>query len=68
MLLITLQDTKSPATFWLEPEIELDQNKRGNFTEVELNEIQKLIEEYKELILQQLDLFYQGQHVKSIKK
>lgn len=59
---------KKSCKFWLEPEVELDQNKKGNFTQTELNEIQKLIEENKQLILQQLSLFYEGQNVKSIRK
>ncbi len=59
---------KKSCKFWLEPEIELDQNKKGNFTQTELNEIQKLIEENKQLILQQLSLFYEGENVKSIRK
>jgi hypothetical protein len=46
----------------------LDENKKGNFTEADLSEIRKLIQENKELILQQLELFYQGKLVKSIKK
>ena len=45
-----------------------DENKKGNFTEIELREIKILIEENEELILQQLKLFYTGQIVKSIRK
>lgn len=59
---------KKSCKFWLEPEIAVDPNKKGDFTEVELHEIRKLIEENKDLILQQLELFYQGKPVKSIKK
>lgn len=59
---------KKSCKFWLEPEVIIDKNKKGDFTEVELREIRKLIEENKELILQQLELFYQGKPVKSIKK
>lgn len=59
---------KKSCKFWLEPETMLDENKKGDFTETELREIRKLIEENKELILQQLELFYQGKLVKSIKK
>jgi hypothetical protein len=46
----------------------LDENKKGNFTEAELREIKKLIEENKEILLQQLQLFYEGKTVTSIKK
>ncbi len=46
----------------------LDENKKGDFIEIELREIGKLVGENKELILQQLKLFYAGQPVKSIRK
>lgn len=59
---------KKSCKFWLEPNVELDENKRGNFTEIELREIEKLVLENKELLLQQLSLFYAGKSVKSIKK
>ena len=59
---------KVSCKFWLEPEVELDENKTGEFTEKELNEIRKMIIENKEVILEQLDLFYQGKPVKAIKK
>ena len=59
---------KVSCKFWLEPEVELDENKTGEFTEKELNEIRKMIIDNKEVILEQLDLFYQGKPVKAIKK
>lgn len=59
---------KKSCKFWLEPKVELDKNKQGNFTETELKEIEKLVNDNKELILQQLNLFYHGLPVKSIKK
>jgi hypothetical protein len=59
---------KKSCKFWLEPQIELDENKAGNFTRAELIEISKLIIEHKDLILQQLDLFYAQQTVKAIRK
>lgn len=59
---------KRSCKFWIEPEVELDENKKGDFTEIELREIAKLIKENKELILHQLELFYAGQPVKSIRK
>ena len=59
---------KKSCKFWLEPKIELDENKKGTFSEIELREIGKLIEDNKEIILQQLNLFYTGKSVKSIRK
>ncbi len=59
---------KNSCKFCLEPEVMLDENIKGDFPEIELREIRRLIEENKELILQQLDLFYKGQPVTSIKK
>lgn len=38
---------KKSCKFWLEPEIELDENKKGDFNEIKLREIKKLIEENK---------------------
>jgi len=46
----------------------LDENKKGLFTEIELREIEKIIEDNKEIILEQLELFYSGKPVKSIRK
>ena len=58
---------KKSCKFWLEPKVELDENKKGVFSEIELREIKKLIENNKEIILQQLNLFYKGDAVKSIR-
>jgi hypothetical protein len=58
---------KKSCKFWLEPKVELDENKKGFFSEIELREIEKLIENNKEIILQQLNLFYKGDAVKSIR-
>ena len=58
---------KKSCKFWLEPKVELDENKKGVFSEIELREIEKLIEKNKETILQQLSLFYKGEAVKSIR-
>jgi len=58
---------KRSCKFWLEPEIELDENKSGDFTQKELNEIQDLILQNKELLLTQLALFYSGKQVKAIR-
>lgn len=59
---------KKSCKFWLEPEIESDTNKTGGFTDKELNEIKKLIEENKDILVKQLDSFYQGIPVKAIRK
>jgi hypothetical protein len=58
---------KKSCKFWLEPKVELDEYKKGVFSEIELREIEKLIEKNKETILQQLSLFYKGEAVKSIR-
>ena len=54
--------------FWLEPDIKLDENKKGDFTAKELSEIKKLIIEHQHLLHKQLELFYNYQQVKAIKK
>jgi hypothetical protein len=59
---------KRSCKFWLEPSVELEATKRGDFNDRELNEISKLIVEHKELLLSQLDLFYNNQQVKAIRK
>jgi hypothetical protein len=59
---------KTSCKFWMEPKIELDENKKGSFTEIELKEIQRLITDNKELLLSQLELFYKGNPVKAIRK
>ncbi|PCH65680.1 MAG: hypothetical protein COC01_09395 [Bacteroidetes bacterium] len=53
------------AKIWLEPNIEVE--KTGNFSKEEINTILKLIEENSVIINEQLDLFYKGEKVKSIK-
>ncbi len=59
---------KKSCKFWLEPRIELDEYKKGDFSAIELREIEKLIQVNKEVILDQLKLFYSGELVKSIRK
>jgi hypothetical protein len=59
---------KRSCKFWMEPTIELDENKKGDFSETELNEIKKLIEENKKIIMEQLELFYHSKPVKAIRK
>lgn len=59
---------KRSCKFWLEPHVGLDVNKKGDFTDRELNEIKRLIEENKSLILEQLERFYNNEQVKAIRK
>ena len=59
---------KKSCKFWLEPSIEVDENKKGEFNDLELTEIKKLIEENKGTILQQLNLFYTDEPVKAIRR
>ncbi len=56
---------KVSCKFWLEPFVEIDENKKGNFTEIELREIQRLIEENKSILLEQLADFYKGIFIKA---
>jgi len=58
---------KRSCKFWLEPEIELDDNKRGDFSERELRGISKLILTHKVTLMNQLTLFYQNEEVKAIR-
>ena len=58
---------KKACKFWLEPEIKLDKNKKGDYTGTELKEIEKLVHQYKEIILGQLELFYNNGQVKAIR-
>lgn len=59
---------KRSCKFWLEPDIQLDASKRGDFSEKELNEIKRLILENKETLMNQLELFYKNLPVKAIRK
>lgn len=59
---------KRACKFWLEPKIGLDENKKGDFSQVELSEIEKLVIEHKEILLEQLELFYGNKPVKAIRK
>ncbi len=63
----TRRGYKKSCKFWLEPEIQIDENKTGEFSTKELGEIEKLIEEHKEVLLQQLDEFYTGNRVTAIR-
>ena len=59
---------KKACKFWLEPTIQLDESKMGDFNSRELLEIEKLIYENKEILMSQVQLFYNRQKVKAIKK
>jgi hypothetical protein len=58
---------KRSCKFWLQPEVELDENKAGDFTDKELNEIKNLVVVNKKLLLAQLERFYNGEPVKAIR-
>jgi hypothetical protein len=58
---------KRSCKFWLEPVVELDESKSGDFTEKELNEIRSLILQHKEILIGQLDQFYNKEQVKAIR-
>jgi len=59
---------KRSCKCWLEPEVEFDVSKQGDFSTRELNEIRHLILEHKNTLLQQLELFYKNVPVKAIRK
>lgn len=59
---------KRACKFWLEPKVELDKDKKGDFSEVELNKIEKLVMEHKKVLLEQLALFYSNKPLKAIRK
>ena len=58
---------KKSCKFWLEPDIQVDENKKGEFSNKEVREIEKLIHEHRELLLQQLEEFYKGKQVTAIR-
>jgi len=45
----------------------LDENKKGDFNEKELNEIKNLILQHKDILLEQLGRFYNNEPVKAIR-
>jgi hypothetical protein len=49
-------------------EILLDENKRGDFNYKELKEIATIIDQNKDILLAQLNLFYTYQPIKAIRK
>ena len=57
MLRSMLPDIKNPAIL-VRTRIELDENKKGLFTEIELREIEKIIENNKEIILARVSTYY----------
>jgi len=58
---------KRSCKFWLEPEVMLNQNKTGDFSEIELNEIKSLVVKHEEIIRKQLELFYNNKPVRAIR-
>lgn len=59
---------KRSCKFWLEPEIMIDENKKGDFGSKELTEIEKLVQDNKEILLAQLAIFYRHEKVKAIRR
>jgi Domain of unknown function (DUF4160) len=59
---------KRACKFWLEPEIMLYDNKKGDFSSKELTEIEKLILDNKEVLLEQLAMFYRHEKVTAIRR
>lgn len=59
------RDTEHFAKFWLEPEVEM--SKEGDLTDAQLKQLEQIIEENKELLLKQWQVFKQGRNVKFIK-
>lgn len=67
-LLIRIGVSSEHVNFGLNPNWLLIMEKKGNFTEKELNEIKKLIADHIEILLKQLDLFYELKPIKAIRK
>lgn len=59
------KDTKSFAKFWLEPQVELV--KEGDLTDAQLKQLLQIVEENKEKLLKQWQVFKAGGTVKIIK-
>ena len=56
---------RNAAKFWLEPQIELET--KGNLTNKEINEVMKIIKMNKERLVKQLEKFYNGMEIKTIR-
>ena len=59
------KDTKHFAKFWLEPQVEL--SKEGELTDAQLRQLQTIVEENREELLKQWEVFRNGGTVKIIK-
>ena len=59
------KDTKHFAKFWLEPQVELV--KEGDLTDAQLKQLQQIVEENREELLKQWNVFVKGGTVKIIK-
>jgi hypothetical protein len=46
----------------------IDDNKKGDFSSKELTEIEKLVQDNKEILLAQLAIFYRDEKVKAIRR
>jgi len=58
------KDTNEYCKIWLEPNISVE--KQGSLTQQQINQVLKIIEEYKEKLLAQWKIFKQGKQVKII--
>jgi hypothetical protein len=68
-ILLTITKVLSgPANSGLNRRLSLMKTRKVIFQQKELTEIEKLINEYKEVLLSQLDLFYNRQPIKAIRK
>ena len=59
------KDTKHFAKFWLEPQVELV--KEGDLTDAQLKQLQKIVEENREKLFKQWEVFQKGGNIKIIK-
>ena len=59
------KDTKHFAKFWLEPQVELVN--KGDLTDAQLKQLQTIVEENREKLFKQWEVFQKGGNVKIIK-
>ncbi|MFN0049589.1 MAG: DUF4160 domain-containing protein [Cytophagales bacterium] len=58
---------KSSCKFWLEPDILLDKNKRGDFTEKQLKEIEDINQKNEPLLMDLLNKFYNQDKIEAVR-
>ena len=59
------KDTKKLAKIWLEPIVEV--SKEGDLTEAQLKQLLQIVEENKEMLMKQWQVFKEGGNVKLLK-